>query len=363
MSLTPSNVTWDPNRYKATEYVISYDSNGVPTLSKKEADYTGTSYNFAELPTDSTTTTTTDATTTGGTTDQTTTQEQTTEAFGDVKPHYWQDEGGGGGGGNVFQWNEKSAQTEEDTTAKEYRDYANDAHLQAQFPTFEAYQKSLHPFKSRIESITDPFKKPIKKAWEWAKPLAIKAMEYATKRPTILGKSADQSFRGVAGLYNSEINLMTTYGSVGPTDGNPTGDPRKDDAGFNIVSGAGNYNKLGTNSRRHNMLKVADNLHEKGSKEWRDARDKIRNDFKIEKETGIINNDYNIDSSGSKPSAPTDTVKPGNGGQTQAITSKPTHQFHPSQGGQNQGGSNQGSNTGSGGHKSPGGSGYGPHSR
>ena len=91
MSLTPSNVPWDPNRYKATEYVINYDSNGNPTLSKKEADYTGVNYNFASLPSGSTTTTT-DATTTGETTDQTTTQQQTTEAFGDVKPHYWKNE-------------------------------------------------------------------------------------------------------------------------------------------------------------------------------------------------------------------------------------------------------------------------------
>ena len=50
MSLTPSKVTWDPNRYKATEYVITYDSNGTPTLSKKEADYTGVNYNFSSLP-------------------------------------------------------------------------------------------------------------------------------------------------------------------------------------------------------------------------------------------------------------------------------------------------------------------------
>ena len=291
-------VNWNPDRYGSVKSVLEFDSNtGTYSLVEQAHDYTGTNYNFTALPT-SNTTTTTGSTTTGTTTQ--TAQDQTTEAFGDVKPHYWEDKGGGGGG-NVFQWNEKSAQTEEDTTAKEYREYSQDSNLIERFPTFEDYQKSLHPFKSRIESITDPFKKPIKQAWEWAKPLAIRAMEYATKRPTILGSSANQSFRGVAGLYNSEINLMTTYGSVGPTDGNPTGDPRKDDAGFNIVSGAGNYNKLGTNSRRHNMLKVADNLHEKGSKEWRDERDKIRNDFKIEKETGIINNDYNIDSSGSTP--------------------------------------------------------------
>ena len=89
MSLTPSNVPWDSNRYKATEYVISYDSNGVPTLSKKEADYTGVNYNFASLPT-GTSTATSGVTT--GTTAQTTTQQQTSEAFGDVKPHYWENE-------------------------------------------------------------------------------------------------------------------------------------------------------------------------------------------------------------------------------------------------------------------------------
>ena len=88
MSLTPSKVTWDPNRYKATEYVITYDSNGTPTLSKKEADYTGVNYNFSSLPTNTQTQTTTNTTTqqTG-----TTTQAQTAEAFGDVKPHYWKD--------------------------------------------------------------------------------------------------------------------------------------------------------------------------------------------------------------------------------------------------------------------------------
>jgi len=93
MSLTPSNVPWDSNRYKATEYVISYDSNGVPTLSKKEADYTGVNYNFASLPTG--TSTTTSGVTTGTTAQTTTqtTQQQTSEAFGDVTPHYWDDGG------------------------------------------------------------------------------------------------------------------------------------------------------------------------------------------------------------------------------------------------------------------------------
>jgi len=319
-------VNWDANRYGSVKHVLKFDSTtGTYSLDEQAHNYTGTNYNFASLPAAGATTT---GTTTTGTTTQTT-QDQTAEAFGDVKPHYWQDEGGKDEA-NVFQWNEKSAQTEEDTTAKEYREYSQDSNLIERFPTFEDYQKSLHPFKSRIESITDPFKKQAKKAWEWAKPLAIRAMEYATKR-----SGADQSFRGVAGLYNSEINLMTTYGSVEPTDGNPTGDPRKDDAGFNIVSGAGNYNMIGTNSRRHNMLKVADNLHEKGSKEWRNERDKIRNDFKIEKETGIINNDYNIDSSGSAPSKPTDTAKTTTSKTTTGTvhSGQPTGGHHPGGGG------------------------------
>ena len=110
--------------------------------------------------------------------------------------------------------------------------------------------------------------------------------------------NANESFRGVAGLYSKEISLMNNYGSVKPTEGNPTGDPRKDDAGFNIVSGAGNYNMLGTNSRRHNMLMAA-NIYEKNSKEWKNARNKIRADFEEEKKTKIENKNYNIDSSGS----------------------------------------------------------------
>ena len=61
------------------------------------------------------------------------------------------------------------------------------------------------------------------------------------------------------------------------------------------------------------MLKAAD-IYEKNSNEWKTARDKIREDWKEEKITGIKNNNYNIDTSGSKPSAPKDTVKPGDGG-------------------------------------------------
>ena len=75
MSLTPETTVWNPNRYKGTEYVITYAADGTPSLTKKTADYTGVEYNFAELPSVDTTTTT-DATTTSTTTD--TTQEQTT---------------------------------------------------------------------------------------------------------------------------------------------------------------------------------------------------------------------------------------------------------------------------------------------
>ena len=98
---------------------------------------------------------------------------------------------------------------------------------------------------------------------------------------------------------------MRRYGSTGATDMNPTGDPRKDDAGFNIVSMSGNYNKIGTNSRRHNMLKVADNIID--PIERKKARNKIRADWKEEKDSGIENESYNIDSSGSADQAPAET--------------------------------------------------------
>ena len=173
-----TTVSWDPNRYGSVKHVLEFDSNtGAYSLVEQAHDYTGTNYNFAALPADDTTTTTTT------TTAAQTTQEQTTEAFGNVKPHYWDwEDKDDKSGANVFQWNEKSAQTEEDMTAKEYKDYANDFHLQAQFPTFEAYQKSLHPFKSGIKSITDPFAKPIKQAWEWAKPLALRAVDAVSEQ-------------------------------------------------------------------------------------------------------------------------------------------------------------------------------------
>ena len=70
---------------------------------------------------------------------------------------------------------------------------------------------------------------------------------------------------------------MQKYGSTQATDMNPQGDPRKDDAGFNITSKSGNYNKIGTYSRRHNMLKEADNITDPAEK--KKARDKIRADW------------------------------------------------------------------------------------
>ena len=346
MASTPVN--WNPNRYGSVKHVLKFDAaTGTYSLQEQNQSYNGTNYNFASLPTANNTTT---STTTAANTTTQTTQQQTAEAFGDVKPHYWDvEDKDDKSGANVFQWNEKSAQTEEDTTAKEYSDFSTDSNLIERFGTFEEYQKSLHPFKSRIKSVTAPFTKQAKKTWDWAKPLALRAIDAITKRPTISGDSANQSFRGVGGLYSKEINLMNQYGSTVPTDGNPTGDPRKDDAGFNIVSFAGNYNMIGTYSRRHNMLAKA-NIHKKGSQEWKNARNKIRADWENEKKTGIVNKDYNIDASGSKPRAPTNLVNPTHhrsfrtdDGQTKTAAPKSTHQFHPSQGGQNQGGSNQGS--------------------
>ena len=330
-------VNWDPNRYGSVKQVLKFDSaTGTYSLDEQAQSYTGTSYNFTALPS-SNTTTTSGSTTSGSTTTQTT-QDQTTEAFGDVKPHYWEDKDGKDEA-NVFQWNEgkDSAQTEEDTAAKEYSDFSTDSNLIERFGTFEAYQKSLHPFRSRIESVksftepfTEPFTKQAKKAWEWAKPLAVKAIDYITKRPTVLGSSATHSHRGIGGLYQKEINLMNRYGSTTATDGNPTGDTRKDPAGFNIVSFAGNYNMIGTYSRRHNMLDKA-NIHEKGSKEWKNARNKIRDAWENEKKTGKVDGNHtDIDHTGSKPSAPT-APKSGAWG--------PQKQFQGGQNGKDQGGS------------------------
>tara|TARA_R100001244_G_scaffold63495_1_gene52738 strand:+ start:215 stop:1204 length:990 start_codon:yes stop_codon:yes gene_type:complete len=155
--------------------------------------------------------------------------------------------------------------------------------------------------------------------------------------------NANESFRGVAGLYSREVSLMSSYGSIKPTEGNPTGDPRKDDAGFNIISGAGNYNMLGTNSRRHNMLMAA-NIYEKNSKEWKNERNKIREDFEEEKKTGIINNTYNIDSSGSHGKDKTPPKQNGDGqtkttSKTKSVVARSAPSQYREGGGEHGGGS------------------------
>ena len=309
-----ATVSWDPNRYGSTKKVLQYDAaTGNYSIADQDHNYTGVSYNFTALPTGKATT----GTTTTGTTTTGTTQTQTTEAFGDVKPWWWkQQQGEDGDSEGVFTgYQEKK----EDVQAGDHEKYFNrdqkpplGARLRHQAANFgqsfglsktdrewEDVDRALAGEKDRegfIKRTTGFVTRPIKKAWkETLKPLAIKAIDYIAERP-----GANKSFRGVAGLYDTEIELMRKYGSVGATDMNPTGDTRKDDAGFNIVSFVGNYNKIGTNSRRHNMLAKAD-IHEKGSKEWRDARNEIRKDFEEEKKSKIENKSYNIDSSGSTP--------------------------------------------------------------
>lgn len=323
-----STVNWNPNRYGSTKKVLSYNSaTGNYSVVDQDHSYTGTNYNFASLPTGKATTGTTTDTTTKTTG---TTQDQTTQAFGDVKPWWWNQQGEGNQKNiNTFSgYQEKEPVTElsgffnpldkamegqkpplADRLRHQAANFGQSFGLSKTDREWADVDKALAGETDQegfIKKTTGFVTRPIKKSWkETFKPLVIKAIDYITKRP-----GADKSFRGVSSLYNKEISLMTTYGSTGATEMNPTGDPRKDDGGFNIVSGAGNYNKIGTNSRRHNMLKEAD-IHEKGSKEWRDARNKIRADHKKEKETGIENTNYNIDSSGSADKAPS-----GNGAQS-----------------------------------------------
>jgi len=314
MSLTPETTVWNPNRYKGTEYVISYAADGAPSLTKKTADYTGVNYQFAALPTGKATT----GTTTTGTTTTGTTQSQTTEAFGDVKPWWWNQQGDGQDSANTFRWNKKA----EDPYAFEHR-------RASAAGTFESEQEQPGFFKKAKKTISGFVPRPVKEKWEKFKPLAVKAIDPVKEKwekfkplaakaidyvSDIYRPGANKSFRGVAGLYDTEINLMRRYGSVRATEMNPTGDTRKDDAGFNIVSMSGNYNKIGTYSRRHNMLKEADNIINPAEK--RKARDKIRADWKKEKETGVENTTYNIDSSGSTP----DTSSYGGHGSAEAAS-------------------------------------------
>ena len=310
-----STVTWDPNRYGSTKKVLSYNaSTGNYSIADQDHSYTGINYNFAALPAAGTTTSTTTGTTTGTT--NTTNTTQTTEAFGDVKPWWWNQQGEGDSSGGVFTgYQEKEPVTEltgffdplgkamegqkpplgdrlrhqfADLTGKTEREWADvDRALAGETEQPSKFKKTISDFGSAIKTKTKSLldKIPVMPG--------MTALQAVNK---VLRPGANKSFRNIAGLYNTEINLMRRYGSVGVTDMNPQGDPRKDDAGFNIVSMSGNYNKIGTNSRRHNMLKEAD-IHEKGSKEWRDARNEIRKDFEEEKKSGNENKSYNIDSS------------------------------------------------------------------
>ena len=59
------------------------------------------------------------------------------------------------------------------------------------------------------------------------------------------------------------------------------------------------------------MLKEADNITDPAEKKI--ARDKIRADWEEEKNSGVENTNYNIDSSGSTDQAPAKTVTPRHG--------------------------------------------------
>ena len=307
-SLEPEKTTWEPNRYKATEYIINYDANGNAFLDKKTADYTGVNYTFAALPVAGA------ATTTAETTTGTTTAAQTTQAFGDVTPSFLTE---GKGGGALPLESEKdqyagfilpektptgtATEIKAQSVGEEYLEYSQDSNLQARFSTFEEYQQYLHPIKTAFEGAKVNIRNYLSKQWENIKDsrvgsfvgekfvtpgmAAVRAVS-ETYRP-----GANKNYRGVAGLYEKEINFIQRYGSTRATQGNPTGDPRKDDAGFNIVSGAGNYNTIGSYSRRSNMIKEY--------KEEGKTANEARADWKEEKDTG--NQISNIDSSGSTP--------------------------------------------------------------
>jgi len=346
-----STVNWNPNRFGSTKKVLSYDAaNGNYSIVDQNHSYTGVNYNFASLPVaGSTTGTTTDTTT--ETTD--TTQTQTTEAFGDVRPWWLKQQGEGDNSGGVFSgYQEKEPVTElsgffdplrkasagqkppladrlrhqlADFTGQTNREWADVDRALAGEEEPSKFKQTISDFGSSIKTKTKSLldKIPI-----------IPGMTALQAINKVLRPGASKSFRGVGGLYSKEISLMTTYGSTGATDMNPTGDSRKDDAGFNIVSMSGNYNKIGTNSRRHNMLKVADNIID--PIERKKARNEIRKDWEDEKENGE-NKNYNIDSSGSADKAPAKT-------QSYSQDNSPGH---PSNRGNNGNQGNQSSNTGS----------------
>ena len=336
MALEPEKTVWNPNRYKATEYVITYDTNGNAQLTQKAADYTGVNYNFSSLPSGNTQTTNTQTANTQ-TGDK---QQQTTAAFGDVKPYWWKTESAEGDGsesnvfnqsnmlkpqkdpnvsgffkplGDAIEGNKPNLGTrlrhqfaditgktdrEWDQVDKDMRinqiqtdlssgklDYEEEQALRTELSDIQQ-----PPFiKRSFDTITKPFK-AVKDIGTKAKKglmdkiylpgiTAAKAIGKIVKRP-----NANESFRGIPGLYQAEVDNMKKYGSTGPTAGNPTGDPRKDDAGFNIVSWKGNYNAIGTKSRRSNMLKDATKGMTKGSDDWKEARNVARNKWQEEKD-------------------------------------------------------------------------------
>ena len=320
-----ATVSWDPNRYGSTKKVLQYDAaTGNYSIADQDHNYTGVSYNFTALPTTGTTTSTTTGTTTG-TTD--TTQTQTTEAFGDVKPWWWkQQQGEGGGGGGVFTgYQEKEPVTEltgffdplgkamegqkpplGDRLRHQFADLTGQTNREWEDVDRALAGETEQPgkFKQTISDFGSAIKTKAKGLLDRPIPF-VPGMTFLQAANKVLRPGANKSFRNISGLYNTEINLMRRYGSVVPTDMNPTGDTRKDDAGFNIVSMSGNYNKIGTYSRRHNMLKEADNITDPAEKKM--ARDKIRADWEEEKRTGVENTNYNIDSSGSTDQAPAKT--------------------------------------------------------
>ena len=327
-----ATVNWNPNRYGSTKRVLEYNaSTGNYSVVDQDHSYTGVNYSFTALPTGKATT----GTTTTGTTTTGTTQAQTTEAFGDVKPWWWNQQGEGKDSANVFSGYQK--EKEPVTELSGFFDPLRKAsagqkpskidqlrHQAANFGQSFGLSKTDREWadvdralageddqEGFIKKTTGFVTRPIKKAWkETFKPLTLQAIDYITKRP-----GANKSFRGVAGLYDTEIELMRKYGSVGATDMNPTGDTRKDDAGFNIVSFAMNYNQIGTNSRRHNALKLAD-IYEKGSQAWKDERNKIRAELEQEKKTKIKNDRFKDVKELEDPKAVTGITKPGKNGQT-----------------------------------------------
>ena len=336
-----ATTNWDPNRYGSTKKVLKFDATlGTYSIVDEDHDYTGTTYNFAALPVAGATTTT------SGTTTGTTTAAQTADAFGNVAPLFSPESNGGGvGGGSLPLISEKDTSdyaksvgeagailpkkkpeglvaklTEERAEMnREFETWSNSTDLQMTFPTFQHYQRALHPIDIGIPYGLKKTKDTLLNQWEKIRtsPFGVDLGKRLTKTKEFIGEKfvtpgmaaikaisetyrpgANRNYAGVAGLYEKEIRLMVQYGSTAATQGNPTGDRRKDDAGFNIVSGAGNYNTIGSYSRRSNMIKD----YKAAGKTANDARA----DWKEEKDTG--NPISNIDPSGSTPKAPTEPV-------------------------------------------------------